>query len=269
MPGPLQDFFGNKQKESDKVRCTTAKVVFKTSTTLLQNFFPDTRYSFKSRDTVAVASVRIQIPTNLAWLGGGGYSLMGVYVHNVTYTAADGREYTGTYLPVMFENLADPIMTGREELGFPKVFSDIDIQDKGTTFKASLSWRGTTWAELSWPLTQTNGDSTTQARSQITENESILVHRQMPGVGDPGKTTPEGQYTAYCPSQQIKTKVLKEHTCLTPATLSFQPHYWRTLPTLHHIVARLDELPVLEVIESSVVDTEGWTDLSELVRIEA
>ena len=135
MPGPRQDFYGSKQKALGKVECTTAKVVLKTSATLLRNLFPNASYSFKSRDTVAIISLRVQALNNLAWLGGGGYNLLGAYIHDVVYKAVDGREYCGNYLPVMFEDLADPILTGREELGFPKVFSDTDITIDERTFE--------------------------------------------------------------------------------------------------------------------------------------
>ena len=126
-----------------------------------------------------------------------------------------------------------------------------------------------TWTDLTWPLAQTNGASRTAAEDAKNKSESILIHRQMPGVGDPKITPPDGQYTAYYPSQEIQDEVLEEQSCLAPATVSFQPHDWHKLPTLHHIVDRLAELPIIEVLESSVVKTRGLTDFSQLAKIEA
>ena len=267
MPGPRQDWYGNPQKDWDKVRCTTARIVLKTSATLLRNLFPNNQYSFKSKDTVATASIRLQMPTNLAWLGGGGYNLVGFYIHNVTYTAANGKEYDATYLPAMFENLADPIMTGREELGFPKVFSNINVKQDDGALKASLSWCGATWAEFVWPLAHQNGDTAAEPIARRTETERLLLHRAMPTVGDQSKMAPS-QYAAYYPSQTIDTKLHREQICPTPAKLSFTPHDWRKLPTLHHIVSRLEELPVFSITESTVAEEEGWTDFHEFAKIE-
>lgn len=268
MPGPRQDFFGNAQKDWDRVRCTTATIKFKTSATLLRNLFPTSAYTFKNPGTIATASIRVMSPTNLAWLGGQGYDLMGFYIHDVTYTATDGRDYTGAYLPVMFENLADPIMTGREELGYPKLYSDIDIQNDGRTFKSSLSWRGATWAEFTWPLQQENGEQHLDAEPHAVESEALLVHRRMPVVGNQTDNRPDADYAAYSHPQNFQSRTIRQRASTKDVTISFTPLDWQKLPTLHHIVERLAELPNLGIVDASVVETEGWTDFREIAKID-
>lgn len=268
MPGPRQDFHGNQQKGLDQVRCTTAKIVFKTSATLLRNLLPTASYSFASRDTVAIASFRLQVLDNLTWLGGNGYNLMGFYIHNVTYTAPDGKQHTGSYLPVMFEDLTDPIVSGREELGFPKVYSDIVVKSDMDTYKATLSWRGATWAQFTWPLPSENGGTLTNGSSSPEQSpENVLVHRYMPGVGEQEKTAPDADYAVLYPPQKGEQKTLKKRICQSPAKVLITAHDWKRLPTLHHIVSRLQELPILEVVEASVTDTEGFSDLRDMVRL--
>lgn len=267
MPGPRQDFDGHPYAW-DKVRSTTAKIVFQTSATLLRNLFPSEAYSFKSRDTVAIASLRIQSLGNLSWLGGQGYKLLSFHVHDVTYTAVDGKEYTGSYIPVVFENLADPIMTGREELGWPKVFSDLETHQDDDAFRASLSWRGTTWAEFSLPLVRASSNSANEAQPKTKQTESLLIHRQMPGVGDQTRVKADGAYASYYPGQEIRTKTLSEQHSPKPANISFKAHDWQKLPTLHHIVKGLEEIPILSVVESSIIEEEGSTDFCETTRIE-
>jgi len=44
----------------------------------------------------------------------------------------------GSFLAVLFESLCDPIITGREEHGFPKVFADLRVEGDRYT----LSWFG-------------------------------------------------------------------------------------------------------------------------------
>lgn len=47
-----------------------------------------------------------------------GYNTLGVYVNDVVCTISK-QPVKASYLLVLFENFCDPIVTGREELGFP------------------------------------------------------------------------------------------------------------------------------------------------------
>ncbi|KAM6482937.1 hypothetical protein HDV62DRAFT_359765 [Trichoderma sp. SZMC 28011] len=53
----------------------------------------------------------------------------------------------------MLENLTDPIITGREELGVPKLYSDVDIEENDNTCSVKISWRGKVYEQLSWMAT--------------------------------------------------------------------------------------------------------------------
>lgn len=75
---------------------------------------------------------------------GPGYNTLGIYLNDVVYQSKTEGEVHGSYLLVLFENMSDPIVTGREELGFPKV-----------------------WAEIPDPVK--NGDATTQTLVLPTE----------------------------------------------------------------------------------------------------
>jgi hypothetical protein len=52
------------------------------------------------------------------------------------------------------------------------------------------------------------------------------------------------------------------------ATVSFDACDWNTLPTLHHVVSRVAEIPVYEVISAKVVSGVGVPDVSSAVRID-
>lgn len=47
-----------------------------------------------------------------------GYNTLGVYANDVVCTISQ-QPIKASYLLVLFENFCDPIVTGREELGFP------------------------------------------------------------------------------------------------------------------------------------------------------
>jgi len=59
---------------------------------------------------------------NLYWLAGCGYGILSVDFP-VTYQGKTER-LDGALCPVIWEGSPDAIMTGREELGFPKMFAD-------------------------------------------------------------------------------------------------------------------------------------------------
>ena len=70
-----------------------------------------------------VVSVSLSYFSNLYWLAGRGYGILYVDVP-VTYT---GRTETivGAFCPVLWEGSPDACITGRDELGFAKLFADI------------------------------------------------------------------------------------------------------------------------------------------------
>lgn len=48
-----------------------------------------------------------------------GYNTFGVHLNDVICRRATEGPVKGSYMLVLFENFSDPIVTGREELGFP------------------------------------------------------------------------------------------------------------------------------------------------------
>ena len=270
MPGPRQDFSGRSRRDSlIQSTCRTATIVFKTSATLLRSMLPSSAYSFTTRNTVVEASLRLQTLANLQWLGGTGYNLLGLYKHDVQYTSPSGEKTAGTYLPVMFENLADPIISGREELGFPKVYSEIDVQQVGDCCTATLSWRGAKWAEFKLPNLQ-DAPLTDEA---FPVGGNVLVHKCIPGVGAQESISPDSNYAAVLrcstgtTTKDVQKVVKARKTCGAAASIVFNAHEWQRLPTLHHIVERLAELPIIEVVGASIEDSTGVADFAGMEKL--
>lgn len=236
---------------------------FKTSATLLRGLFPNGKYFFEKPDTVAIASYSIETLEDMAWLGGGGYSLLALYVHGVNYREENGRVRKGVYCPIMLENLADPILTGREELGVPKMFSDIDItRSSESSFKAKTSWRGAAWGHFEWKNLQKEAEPVPTGEG---ESEGLLLHKYIPGTGS---SKPDADYDVLVNSQEKSSSVLSFQTA-SPADVRFEINKlgWKQLPTLHSVISRLAELPMLEVLEGSLTKVQGLSDLSDTVRL--
>jgi hypothetical protein len=274
FPGPRMDGYGRRRlADGPTRRFTTTSIKFKTSRTFLETILPNAQFSFKSADTVATATLSVTRLDKLAWLGGQGYTHLGLYVHGVQYTKKDGSTINGTYMPVLFESLADPIVSGREELGMPKLFCDIEMHNRSKSCRVSASWRGATFAELALrdlkeddPATEHNGTIGGE------EAESgILVYRYIPAVGEPGKA--DAEYACLVPREEeaeVRKSTVTKVWRAEPgkASVDIKGLDWDALPTLHHVTDVLAKIPVYEVLGAKVVEGTGVPDVMACRRIE-
>jgi acetoacetate decarboxylase len=282
MPGPRQDFYG-RTRDGSKAKYTTASVKFKSSRTVLENLFPTEKLKFAVADTVAYATFAVTQLDNLEWLGGRGYVHFGLYIHGVQYTKDNGDTVTGTYLPVLFENLADPILSGREELGFPKLYCDLDLKKNGQSWTLEAGWMSSKFCSLKITglegSSATNSDNAAQIASSghkppSANEEGLFFHKYIPATGgldSKERGQADVEYTAFLPYDEGASSVEKkiETTLKASSTeIEFDALDWRALPTLHHIVARLKEVPVYEVVEAKVVEGTGVSDVGAARRAE-
>lgn len=262
-PGPRQDIRGLRQPSAAQT-FVTATIRFRSSRTFLQNLFPNESFRFKSPATIVQASFKATRLGNMSWLGGGGYDHFGLYLHDVMYKKRDGSVADGTYLPVLFENLTDPILSGRDELGMPKVFCDLDVQHEGSSYNLQASWRGTKFA--SFAIENLQAPKADEAAPK--PDPRTLVYKYVPAVGQPGKADVEYPVViSHDAEGEVVSKIENRETS-TKASISFETPDFNQIPTLHHIVSKLAEIPIYGIVEASVVRGTGVTDLSAARRIE-
>ncbi|KAI9732767.1 MAG: hypothetical protein M1834_003705 [Cirrosporium novae-zelandiae] len=268
MPGPRQRFNGQPRVATEST-FTTASIKFKTSRTLLQNLFPTESFSFKSPGTVAYASFSQTTLGKMEWLGGSGYRHLGLYIHGVQYKKANGEVINGTYMPILFESLTDPIVSGREELGMPKLYTSIDVYRREKSYRIQTGWEGATWGEFAWEGLESQDPKTEAGTIGGEADDGILVYRYIPSVGARGKA--EAQYPVFVPhaeESKVVPSVVKEVYQAKSASIKMDGLDWEALPTLHHVTSRLAEIPIMEVVSAKVVSGVGVPDVSTAVRIE-
>ncbi|KAF2113756.1 hypothetical protein BDV96DRAFT_601233 [Lophiotrema nucula] len=271
MPGPRQEFGGN-ARDGTAATFSTASIRFKTSKTLLQSLLPADAYSFTGLGTVVEASFSVTTLDNLGWLGGRGYSHFGLYIHGVQYKKVNGKIVQGTYLPILFENLADPILSGREELGMPKLFCDLSVKKEGDSSRMEAGWMGSKFCDITLDgfqghVEQARAGENGQAPSQQ-KNEGLLWHKYVPKTGPRGskeRGTADVSHAVFLPNEEeaktVEKKIVKTVKADT-ADIRFDALDWKKLPTLHHIVDRLAEIPIYEVVEAKLVEGTGVSDVS-------
>lgn len=264
-PGPRQDAYGNPHPSTHQT-FSTASIKFKTSRTFLQNLFPTSSFTFKSPGTVAFASFSVTTLDKMAWLGGGGYNHFGFYIHGVQYKRRDGTTVDGTYIPVLFENLTDPIVTGRDELGMPKIYCEIDIERSTKSYNMQASWRDANFVSINIVDLEL-ADRGSSATGSEQENE--LVYKYIPAVGEKGKA--DCEYAVVLPHAEEAKKVPSVITSVMTAktaSITFRKLDRERLPTLYHVVETLSEIPIYEVLGAKFVEGLGVRDIASARRIE-
>jgi hypothetical protein len=212
----------------------------------------------------------------------------------VRYTKIDGEVVNGTFLPILFEDFADPVVTGREELGAPKWACSIDISDPSpTSKKIALSWRGTTFGtiELDGLGPELKGEALTIPKP--TPDDGILMYRYVPAVGEPGKADVEyavfDAYEATTDTKKTEGARQSDHIAsdfmaeqrikfgfedgeerkyAREARLKFDAKGWDKLPTVNHIVEALAEIPVYSILEAKTEFVSSVRTITSARRID-
>ncbi|KAG7291214.1 hypothetical protein NEMBOFW57_001226 [Staphylotrichum longicolle] len=268
FPGPRQTFEGVPRTATHST-FTTASIKFKTSRTLLENLFPSASFRFKSPGTVAYASFSQTTLNKMEWLGGTGYHHLGLYIHGVQYTKKDGEVLDGTFLPILFESLTDPIVSGREELGMPKLFCTIDLWRRETSYRIQAGWQGATFGSLALEGLREVDPAADKGTIGGEDDQGIFAYKYIPRVGERGKADVEhATFVPHAEESKVVPSTVQRVYKADKASLSFDGLDWEALPTLHHVVSRLAEIPVYEVIGAKVVEGVGVPDVSSARRID-
>lgn len=269
FPGPRQDAYGRALTDGPQRTFNSISIKFKTSRTYLETLFPTAQFRFASPATVCEASLSVTELDNMQWLGGKGYRHLGLYMHGVQYVKKDGSVITGTHMPILFESLTDPITSGREELGMPKLFCDVDIERSASSVHVAASWRGAKFIDMRLDGLEEGNPADEAGTIGGEADYGILVYRYIPTVGEPGKA--DAQYPIVVPHEEEEPKGKVSKVLRAPkggASVAIDGLDWERLPTLHHVAGALAQIPVYEVVSAKVVEGAGVPDVSAARRIE-
>ncbi len=199
----------------------------------------------------AIISVVYACNKEVDWLAGHGYNLIGINASVIFNGQVDRLQ--GFYTLVMWENLTDPILMGREVQGIPKIFADIpdhSIVNGTWRVKASHFSHGImemTISDLADPTVEEIGE----LQKSMEGKDNWMGWKYIPnadGVGASVTTATlfpaESTYSAV----QIGT-----------GSVAWEHLEWEQNPTQYHIVNALADLPVLEYLPA--VMTRGATNL--------
>jgi len=205
-----------------------------------------------------VVTVELSYMTEIEWLAGRGYDILGVSFPAIFNGKQDRA--VGSFLTVLWENLADPIFIGREELGYSKIYCEIPAPRicQGE-IHCIASWLGFKFMDLKIKnLTQLSPEELKTVTSGKT-GDGILQYKYIPRTGEWGSA--DVSHAVLTPSH-TPNKVVKERW-QGEGTVQFHKATWEDLPTMFSIVNTFHELEIKEYRGASMFKSVGGKDLSD------
>jgi hypothetical protein len=227
---------------------TTLSVGYLTDREKLEQYLPE---PFAIRGE-PILSVYYAMNREVEWLAGGGYNLLGVDVP----VRFDGErdQVDGSFNLVLWENDTDPILAGRELLGIPKIYADIEDHTvlRGE-WRTSASNRGQTIIDLSIRDLEPVPDAVLREQRKAAEASSWMGWRYVPRIGEPGAALSE----ATC----IPTGGSPREVWAGRGEVEWHRSTWERNPTQWHIMNALADLPILEYRWATV--SQGGSTLAD------
>jgi acetoacetate decarboxylase len=253
--GPRQGEGGRKFANVNSPKTISRSVSFLTNRGQLEEFLPE---GFEV-GYEPVVTVNASYMTEIEWLAGRGYNTLGVSFPAVFNGKKD--HVVGNFLTVLWENLADPIMTGREELGFSKIYCELPEPRvyEGQTH-CIASWMGFRFMDLAtWNMVKLSSEEITEDLREQRGTDGTLHYKYMPKTGEWGE--PDICYATLTPSSGSNA-VIKE-VWRGEGEVQFQKAAWEDLPTMFSIVNAFHSLEVKEYRGARITSTLGGKDISD------
>jgi acetoacetate decarboxylase len=197
----------------------------------------------------ALLSVSYSMNNGVEWLAGRSYNIVGVNA-SVIFKGEE-QQLRGGHPLVLWENLAEPILTGRENEGIPKIFADIeDHSILNGEWRTAASRFGHKIVDIrAWDL-QALSSSEVEALNKQSAGGNWMGYKYIPPTGD----GPEVSHATLFPTSGAYTEAWR-----AKGEVTWQQLTWEQNPTQHHIVNALHDLPILEVRSAMVARSR--TDL--------
>ncbi len=254
--GPRQRPDGGRFIDHPPQRKRRIAVRFETESAALAALLPP-GFSLWSDPVVTIEMSELR---DVAWLAGRGYNTLGVAVPAVHQS--DRGDVHGMFLSVLWENLADPILTGREQLGFNKIFADIsDIEERDGSCTTSASWLGFEFCRLNvhrGKLLDTGNGTAPPALP----GKGLLHYKYIPRTGGAWEQA-DAAYATLSPwpaatPDQVGT--MPGRFWAAEGVATFQRARWEDLPTQFRIVNALVDLPIIRWLPGQISETLSAAD---------
>ena len=198
--------------------------------------------------------MEIRARRNLPWLAGRGYNIL---MFSFDAMPPDNLP-RGRLQAAVWESLPDAVMTGREELGVPKLWAevaDLPHPAAGETIEVYADWLGFRFFETRF--TDLREDEAS-ARHDVT-GSPYYQWRYFPRPGHWGEA--DVNYATMTPGAVPARRVIRSWS--GQAAIHLHRPTWADMPTQFHIVTALAALAPAEWVSAGLNETVGSRDLSD------
>lgn len=244
----------DKQHLMNRQRAVTLSVTARSDAKTLAELLPPA-CELQGEPTI---TVEVTFLTNIGWLAGRGYNIVALTIPIAHQSATRGR-LTGLFMPVLWENLADPIITGREELGFAKIYAEIpDPIVIGDSFAAGAAWGGFRFLEICATQLQ-------EAPLRIAPATGQFHYKFIPRTGNQREADVEYlEYSAPSTSMTSYGGMQVERRQEGRGSFKFHHARWEDVPLQYPIINALAELPILHWLEASVTYSSASGSIGDI-----
>jgi hypothetical protein len=232
-PGPRQ-WPQDEPFDPNKQTTTSAAISFLTRAGQLEPLLPP-GFSLWGEPVVTLDVTWMK---NIPWLAGRGYA-MSDFKFPVVFEGAQGPVH-GQFVLVRWENLADPILSGRDELGHAKLYCEIAEPEFGAgAVSTHLGWLGHTFADLDIRELKPAPPAAPHPMDQ-----GQLHFKYVPRTGSPGQA--DAAYAVLSPRPKSATDVILVDHQTGEGRFDYRPTRWSEFPFCHHVVSCIAGLEILE-----------------------
>lgn len=250
--GPRQTPEGGRYIHHPKARSRDITVVYETDPEILASILPE-----GCRLTSPLVGVRVTELRQIPWLAGRGYNLAMVLIPAEFHGQETRR---GFFVPVLWENHGDPVITGREQLGWNKIYGQVsDLYGEGNRLCSVTSSWGFPFLKVSVRL-----DEPPAAPEELMSLLAImqdpeggfLHHKYIPATdfGEGVPKEPDADYMTFLPfawqEPPSPPSVLAETPSFAPCggKVEWSEPAWEDMPTQHQIAGFFARLPILRTL---------------------
>jgi len=207
-----------------------------------------------------VVQVQFTCLKDIPWLAGRGYNILSV-LFPVRFTSEDGTNVDGLFQSVLWENLGDSIITGREQLGHAKLYAQLpDPKESGNRTSISASWDGFTFSQLELTCDEVPD---TRLIDEVTEmaGSGLIGHKYIPRTGVWDQS--DADYFTLTPipgASNLRDPQPAPVVRSGRGSVQFNRAEWKDMPTQCHIVQKLADLDQVSPLDALVVEGLTYAD---------
>lgn len=259
-PGPRQKGDGTPwtAEESGTANVQWATIAYRSDREKLEALLPS---GFELIEPVI--HVTLGFFRNLYWLAGRGYGIVNVEIP----VRCIGKDETieGGLCLVLWEGLPDAITTGREELGFPKLFADIPnvrMQPQSGAVSGTASWFDHTFLEMEMHgLVEV--EVAAQDKRLLGPKGGPMFYKYMPRTGPFGSGGRDVAYVTCAhprPDEESGAQTIKfgeakyQKWRASGGSIKWNQATFEQLPTTFHVVNGIADLPILEYLGAEMIE---------------